>query len=340
MLRVDERKRTAKYKTPAAASPQPADTPKTYGDVYQRRVQGYCPPRQATEQIAREKAPKKRAGKGFIVLVAVLAAVFVYAAVQLAIYLVQSYQAKQEERMIQTMIAQSEADIAQEADPATSAPQSAAPVSTQTPSPAAITGSGRQSPQKPQVLIQFNQALAANPDTVGQLKMGESIHTYVVQRDNTYYLRHSFSGEYSFSGAIFMDVSCSIEPQSRNLIIHGHNMQDGTAFGKLSRFDNIDYLNKYPFVEFSTLYESARYIPFAVVYYSIDPKSDRYLDIYRINAMSDREFSQFVSKVQLMSVYHIPVSVAGRDKILTVTTCATGDDEMRFAVFAVKSATD
>ncbi|HPF88508.1 MAG TPA: class B sortase [Candidatus Limiplasma sp.] len=185
-------------------------------------------------------------------------------------------------------------------------------------------------------MIQFTQALAINPDTVGQLEAGESISTYVVQRDNSYYLRHSFYGEYSFSGAIFMDVSCSIYPQSRNLIIHGHNMQNGTSFGKLSRFESVDYLNKYPIIYFSTLYESAEYRPFAVVYYSIDPESEDYLDIYQINYLSDQGFIEFVRTVQLRSVYHIPVSIAKTDQILTLTTCATDDPDMRFAVFAVK----
>lgn len=38
-----------------------------------------------------------------------------------------------------------------------------------------------------------------------------------------------------------------------------------------------------------------------------------------------------------MSEYHIPVNVARTDQIITVTTCATGDADMRFAVFAVES---
>jgi sortase B len=120
------------------------------------------------------------------------------------------------------------------------------------------------------------------------------------------------------------------------LIIHGHNMHDGTAFGKLSRYDDIDYLNEYPFIKFSTLYETARYTPFAVVYYSIDSSSDQYLDVYQVNLMTDQEFEQFVTRIRGMSVYHIPVNVARTDQIIMVTTCATGDSDMRFAVFAVK----
>jgi len=217
---------------------------------------------------------------------------------------------------------------------AESSPSITHPVFTEvTPAP---TNSQIQKP-KPDVLIAFAKPLSINPDTVGQLKVGESINTYVVQRDNVYYLTHSFSGEYSFSGAIFLDVSCSIYPRSRNLIIHGHNMKNGTAFGKLLRYERIEYLNQYPIIYFSTLYEADNYIPFAVVHYSIDTESDIYLDLYQVNYLSDQEFMKFITKVKAMSLFHLPVNVSRTDEIITLTTCATEDPNMRFAVFAVKN---
>lgn len=328
VIQVDDRKRTNKYKTPASSTYTQSDIQNENPTEYHRQIQGYRPPR--------EDAPKKRSSRLLIVVIVIVSLVFLYAAVQLGIYLVQSYHAKQEERMMREMIAQSETALID--DPASFPSDAAtpAPFPSATEIPAEQTAPSIVTQQKPEVLIQFHKPLSVNPDTVGQLKMGESIYTYVVQRDNSYYLRHSFSGEYSISGAIFLDVTCSIYPQSRNLILHGHNMQDGTAFGKLSRFDSISYLNQYPFITFSTLYETSLYIPFAVVYYSINPKSDLYLDLYQVNVMSDASFLQFVQKVQLMSEYHLPVNLSAADQILTVTTCATADEDIRFAVFAVK----
>jgi len=305
---------------------------------YNRYPQGYTPNRSNKPPL--RKLNKRRKALYITVMIA-LFCVFVFAMYQVIHYLVKSHQAKLEEQMVQTLITQNELAAQQEAaETAAATPTEALPEPAQTPEqyPAA-TVIHTKIETKPEVLLKFEQALAINPDTVGQLQMGESINTYVVQRDNSYYLRRSFAGEYSFSGAVFLDVSCSIYPQSRMLILHGHNMHDGTAFGKLSRYDDINYLNEYPFIKFSTLYESARYVPFAVVYYSIDSKSDLYLDVYQVNLMTDQEFAQFVSKIQGMSEYHIPVNVAGTDKIIMVTTCATGDSNMRFAVFAVKSDT-
>ncbi len=319
------RKQDTQYNA-SSVSMHPDCTPE---ESHSYRMQGYHP-----HQSFPETKKKPRYKPMVVVLFIVLSVIFVYASTQLVLYFVHSRQARQEEQMVQTMIAQSEG-ITEEPPPAPTPEPSAVLQAVAAPEPTVSYRAPAQG-SKPEALIQFSKALAINPDTIGQLQMGESIKAYVVQRDNIYYLRHSFTDEYSFSGAIFLDVTCSIYPQSRNMILHGHNMQDGTAFGKLSRFDDLNYLNRYPFIEFSTLYENARYIPFAAVYYSIDPKSDRFLDLYRINTMSTEEFLTFVAKLQKMSEYLVPVYVAGTDQILTVTTCATRDDNVRFAVFAVK----
>lgn len=323
--------------TPYSPIPPRTTSTASSNNTYPYQTGGYHPPVESPAKNVRRFDPRRKGV--YLAVMAILLCVFAYAAYQVIAYLLQSRQAAQEERMIQEIIAQSETAAVPDETSAPSPVPSAEPANSQEPLPAGLplTQAAASAVARPAVLLQFNKALEINPDTVGQLEMGESISTYVVQRDNSYYLRRSFTGEYSFSGAIFMDVTSSIYPRSRNLIIHGHNMHNGTAFGKLSRFDDIDYLNRYPFIKFSTLYETARYIPFAVVYYSIDPDSERYLNVYQINSMTDEEFLQFVGKASAMSEYHLPVVVAGTDKILTVTTCASGDDDMRFAVFAVRS---
>jgi len=307
------------------------------------RAQGFCPEAAAKAQPMRAQEHGSRSKPLTIAIIVILFFVFAYAACQVTVYSAQTIDARRNEDTIAELITENEPIISEESS--TSAPNqsltaTASPVPTAVPvaEAAYMADSPSASVQTaaPEILIQFINVLTINPDTVGQLHMGESINTYVVQRDNSYYLRHSFYGEYSISGAIFMDIACSIYPQSRNLIIHGHNMQNGTSFGKLSRFEDLDYLNQYPTISFSTLYESANYVPFAVVYYSINPESEEYLNLYQVNYLSDDKFVDFVQTVKSRSVYHLYTSVAKTDKILTITTCATEDPNMRFAVFAVK----
>ena len=47
-----------------------------------------------------------------------------------------------------------------------------------------------------------------------------------------YYLRRDFEEQYSLAGTPFLDVRSS-PADSRNLIIHGHNMKDGSMFAPL-----------------------------------------------------------------------------------------------------------
>ena len=311
-----------------------------YSYSFSTTSHGYCMP--ATET----KEPKQRFKPRFkplnAIILSLLLAGFLYAAYQIVYYCIQTTNARHAENNIVELIAGAEASAAEVTVIPTINQNSAAVVSpapTATPSivaAAAVSGNTPQQTTEPEVLIQFNNALAINPDTVGQLHMGESINTYVVQRDNSYYLRHSFYDEYSISGAIFLDVSCSICPQSRNLILHGHNMQNGTAFGKLLRFKSLDYRNEYPVIHFDTLYQTADYTPFAAVYYSIDPESEDYLNIYQVNYLSDDAFISFIQTVKSRSLYHLYISVSAADKILTITTCTNEDSNMRFAVFAVE----
>jgi len=294
-------------------------------------VQGYYPQPRPSKTQSQQK-PLNRTGLQRIALL-FLVSVFLFAVYQISAYFIHSHRAKQEEAMIRTLIAETSDNEVESGDPS--------PVVQNTPSPAP-TALPKENvyiepePKAPETLTQFSKPLLINPDTVGKLKLGESIDTYVVQRDNSYYLRRSFTGEYNFSGAIFLDVTCSIFPQSRMLIIHGHNMKDGTAFGKLSRYDSLHYLNQYPVIRFSTLYESGEYQPFAAVYYSTNPKADNYLDLYQGNYLSDEAFIAFIQKAQSMSVYRISMIVKPKDKIIVLTTCATDDPDMRFALFAVK----
>jgi len=277
-----------------------------------------------------------------------LSLVLLYSLYNLGTYVYRSIKEKSDEAWIQQMIAENE----QTPRPVAGAVFSGQPTLASTCTPtsveeeaeivdvclatdadARLTVSPKTAPT-PQIM--FHEALKINADTVGQLKCGEDIKAYVVQRDNSYYLDHSFKGEQNPSGNIFMDITCSILPRSRNLIIHGHNMRDGTAFGKLKRFEDIEYLIKYPVITFSTLYDFGYYNPFAVVRYSVNPKSKEYLDIYAINNITDDEFIDFASSLQARSIYQLSVRVTKTDQIITLVTCYGGFKDDRFAVFAAR----
>ena len=96
----------------------------------------------------------------------------------------------------------------------------------------------------PEPQAAFSQLLAANPETVAYLDAGEGIEFAVVQRDNEYYLTHNFFGEDTPEGTAFLDEGNSIYPLDEHMLIHGHNMRDGSVFGDLDRFRELGYLRE------------------------------------------------------------------------------------------------
>ena len=185
----------------------------------------------------------------------------------------------------------------------------------------------------PPVQQSFAELLALNPETVGYLRAGESISLPVVQRrnDNEYYLNHSFEGEESIAGTLFLDGSNLLVPEDDNLIIYGHNMRNGTMFHALSLYESADYLRKHPIVNFDTLYENRLYVPFAAFTATMDEGSERYLDIRQF-LFDETSFELFVLKMEMLSTVETNVDVRYGDRLLLLVTCEYLYDNGRFVV--------
>ena len=185
----------------------------------------------------------------------------------------------------------------------------------------------------PPVQESFADLLALNPETVGYLRAGESISLPVVQRrnDNEYYLNHSFEGEESIAGTLFLDGANLLVPEDDNLIIYGHNMRNGTMFHALSLYESADYLRKHPVVQFDTLYENRLYVPFAAFTATMDEGSERYLDLRQF-LFDETSFELFVLKMEKLSAIETGVDVRYGDRLLLLVTCEYLYDNGRFVV--------
>lgn len=177
---------------------------------------------------------------------------------------------------------------------------------------------------------QFQALLDANPDTVGWLKATETIDFAVVQRDNVYYLDHNFFGESAVEGAAFLDEGNTLFDQ--HLLIHGHNMKNGTVFGDLEQFREEETLAKYPSVTFSTLYEDRVYVPIAVFDMSADPGNSRFFEMQQFNFETDEAFMEYVNAARARSYYQFDVDVQPGDHLLSLVTCSYKDENGRFVL--------
>ena len=165
-----------------------------------------------------------------------------------------------------------------------------------------------------------------NRDLIGWLRMDEILDLPVVYRDNSYYLKRDFNKKKNDAGTIFLDENHRFGERTQNLLLHGHNMKDGTMFGRLTQFLNLSYMKNNPFVHFDTLWREEQYVIFAVLRVSLDVKSERFFNYFSYPTFSsDAEFNAYIRRLQLRSEYAIPIDVAPSDALLTLSTCLNDD---------------
>jgi len=166
-----------------------------------------------------------------------------------------------------------------------------------------------------------------NRDLTAWIQIPEVLDLPVVYRNNEYYLTRDFNKQKNASGTIFLDVNHPFKEKTQNLLLHGHNMKDGTMFGHLVQYLHDDtYLRYHPFIYFDTLWKKEQYVIFAVLDVSLDPKNERFFNYFTHNTFaSDKEFATYIRQLQLRSQYAIPIDVVPSDALLTLSTCLEED---------------
>lgn len=175
--------------------------------------------------------------------------------------------------------------------------------------------------------IDFTQLLSVNSDIVGWLRIRALDISYpVVQgKDDDYYLHRTFEKTDNFAGCLFVNSYNMGDFTDQNTIIYGHNMKNGSMFGKLKNFNDPEVFKKSRYFWIFT--------PDFIYQYRIFSASvvDKTGLTYQIS-FTDDEFDQFISRAYSNSVVdNQDVTVTKEDRIVTLSTC-TGDDSTRFVV--------
>ena len=89
---------------------------------------------------------------------------------------------------------------------------------------------------EPVMLADMAEYYAQNPEIAGWVWIPDTKLNYPVMytpEDPEKYLHLSFEETYNVGGVPFLDTDCQLDPESDNLIIYGHNMNNGTQFRSL-----------------------------------------------------------------------------------------------------------
>ena len=176
------------------------------------------------------------------------------------------------------------------------------------------------------ILPKMRKLTQENPDTVGWLNIPHVVHLPIVYRNNTCYLDHDFTGAENASGTLFLDENSPVNSDTQNLLIHGHNMYDGSMFGTLTHYRWQDFLHQHPLITFSTLWEKESYAVFAVMLVSSKTDDPRYFNYFSSPTFaSAADFNAYIAEVEARSMYESPLDVRPDDALLTLSTCYKDD---------------
>jgi sortase B len=179
---------------------------------------------------------------------------------------------------------------------------------------------------------------------------GCSISDPVVQgTDNEYYLTNTYYDAQNKAGAIFMDYRVVIEDDytSPNVVIYGHNQEDGTMFGDLKLYkNNPEFYKDNAFIRFNTRYNDiGDYVVFGFFVTNALESQDSDGEVFRYHDYieqlgNESTFNWYLGEIAKRNEILTPVDVTFGDKILTLSTCSTEFSNSRFVVFARKLRPD
>lgn len=212
------------------------------------------------------------------------------------------------------------------------------------------SGSGDLASKKEAIAYFLNE----NPDFKGWITIkGTSIDNPIYQTDNNdYYIDYNQKGQRSAYGALFFDYTNNLTKKnaSTNITIYGHQMKNGSMFGGLAKYKNLEYYKENPIIELTTLEEYSKYKICYMYMLNANPKDDynprveyeegaegNYIfDYSKLDFENEYEFNQWNNELLERSIIDTAVDTKYGDKFLTLITCSKDFGDARFVVVARK----
>ncbi len=191
----------------------------------------------------------------------------------------------------------------------------------------------------PPILAKYETLYKKNKKLIGWLKIDDTNIDYPVMQtvNNEYYLDHNFNQEYDKNGSLFLDKDCNAAFPNTNMIIYGHHMKSGKMFGNLNYYSKESYYKEHPQIQFDTIYEEGVYdimYVFRSRIYNEDEVVFKYYQFFDVNSAD--EFYSAMDEMARMSLYDTGVTADYGDKLITLSTCDSSEEDGRFVVVAKK----
>ena len=188
----------------------------------------------------------------------------------------------------------------------------------------------------PEKNIDWDALHDQNPDIYAWIYVpGTNIDYPVLQHpeDKSYYLNHNIDGSEGYPGCIYTQNVNSTDWTDPNTVIYGHNMNNGSMFHDLHRFEDAVFFDEtqYLFIytpERNLVYEIFAAYPFSNIdlMMCFDYSIPEALLVYFDGIWTNRSMT---------SHFRDSIVLYGDSRIITMSTCIGGQPDMRYLVQAV-----
>ena len=178
--------------------------------------------------------------------------------------------------------------------------------------------------------IDFEALLARNSDVKGWIDIPDTKVSYpIVQGEtNDTYIHSDIDKKEFRAGSIFIASENKNPFTDLNTVIYGHNMKNGSMFGKLKQMYESEKYKDSKYLWICTPNGKYRYEIFSMQYAKVGS------DVYTLFSAHDEQFEAYVKKMAKQSKVDMKALGLGKDDyVVTLSTC-TSDESVRFVVQA------
>ena len=192
--------------------------------------------------------------------------------------------------------------------------------------------------------INWEKLKDINEEIVGWIQINDTEIDYPVlwhkgdDLSSQFYLNHNYKAEYDSYGSIFLDYRCTKGTDSKNTIMHGHHMNDGSMFGNLMNYGgtsgNLDFYKEAPTIRFDTPKAKGTYKIISIFKTNTLSSQGEFFNYMIGNFQNEKDFMNYVYNVRIRSLINCPVTVNEDDELITLSTCSYEFTNFRTVVVA------
>jgi sortase B len=172
----------------------------------------------------------------------------------------------------------------------------------------------------------FDELKAINPEVFAWITVyGTHIDYPVAQgNDNMKYVNTNAKGNYSLSGAIFLDADAKQDFSDFASVLYGHHMEKNAMFGELGRFADRAFFDERAY---GSLYAGGR--EYGLAFFAF-LHTDAYDNaVFRSGITGKKESENYLGTIGSKASHTRDISVSAEDRIILLSTCSASSTNGR-----------